>query len=291
MFSTPNGPQGFFYKSYHDAIFRKWHVNSEECWRIPKDFLKSEMDRMSKHEYDREYRGLFTHVQDGLIDIDLIQKSMLVKECNPKLLHFLGVDVARYGKDDSVVAFSEYNYATRKSHICRVEVIRGKRRLTHLVGFISSVVKEKKYNIRKIVVDETGVGSGPVDMLVEQFGKRLIIGVNNAARSIDKTSEGRRRRIIKEDLYSNLIRMLEKEILTLDDDINIMRSLRNVRFEYTSKGNLRIFGPDHDIAEAIVRAVFPFIYKTPKRLFIDRKSNISDYYGKIEGEERNFINI
>jgi phage terminase large subunit-like protein len=269
MFSTPNGPAGFFFQCYHDKSFRRWLVPSTECKRIPYEFLKEEKRRMTKIEFEREYEGKFTHVQDGLIDIDLIHQQMRKYECNPHNIHFLGVDVARFGKADSVIAYCEWNREKHKAHICNVDIIRGKKRTTHLIGHILNTVKNKGLNIKKIIVDETGVGGGPVDALVEQLGKRMIIGVNNASRSIDKTSEGRRRRFIKEDLYSNLIRMLEKETLTLDDDINILRSLRNVRFEYTTLGHLKIFGPDSDIAEAIVRAVFPFVYKgDPKRISI-----------------------
>jgi hypothetical protein len=277
MFSTPCGPHGFFYRCWHDEMFAKWNMPSTECSRIPKDFLESERKRMSKLEFQREYEGSFTQVYDGLIDIELIQKQMLHKECNHANIHYLGVDVARFGKADSVIAFCEYNRETKKSHLCRVEIIKGPRRTTHLVGQIMNIMRTGNYNIKKVIVDETGIGSGPVDCLVEKLGKRMILGINNAARGVEDTSEGRRRRYIKEDLYSNLIRLLEKEDLTLDDDINILRSLRNVRFEYASTGNLRIFGPDSDVAEAIVRAVFPLLYTTSmnKGLYVKGISNIN----------------
>jgi len=276
MFSTPFGPSGFFFNCWHDDQFRRYDVSSEDCKRIPLEFLKAEKQRMSKIEYQREYEGRFTQVHAGLIPIELINASMMIKECNPKNIHFIGVDVARYGSNDSVVAFCEYDSATKKSHICRVEVIKGKHRTTHISGFITALKREGKYNIKKIIVDETGVGGGVVDEIVQQLGKRLVLGINNASRGLEETSEGRRRRFIKEDLYSNIIRMMEKEELTLDDDINILRSLRNVRFEYTSKGTLTIFGPDHDVAEAIVRAAFPLMHNAPKKLYCSGMSNEED---------------
>ncbi len=279
LFSTPNGPQGQFYKSYHDKTYRRWNIPSKNCKRVPLSFLREERKAMTKIEYQREYEGRFTHVQDGLIDIELIQRQMEAGKnvkCNPSNIHFIGLDIARFGRANTAAAFCEYNRTTKKSHICRVDLIKGRKRTTHVMGYIVKMVEDKYYKLKKIIVDETGVGGGVVDVLVERFGKRKILGINNASRPIDQSSEGRRRKFIKEDLYSNLIRMLEKDLLTLDDDINILRSLRNVRFEYTSKGTLKIFGPDHDVAEAIVRAIFPMMFKNIKRPFVMGMSNLTD---------------
>ena len=297
MLSTPNGPQGYFYNTYHDKSYRRWNIPSKMCTRIPLSFLREEKKRMSKVEYQREYEGRFTHVQDGLIDIELIQRQMergKAVKCNPTNIHFIGLDIARFGKADTAAAFCEYNRSSKKSHICRVDVIKGKKRTTHVMGYIVRMMEEKYYKIKKIIVDETGVGGGVVDVLVERFGKRRILGINNASRPIDQSSEGRRRKFIKEDLYSNLIRMLEKDLLTLDDDINILRSLRNVRFEYTSKGTLKIFGPDHDIAEAIVRAIFPMMFKNIKKPFVIGMSNQTKeerLYDTMHGDRRIKDNI
>lgn len=267
LLSTPIGPEGFFYKACHDDEFERFYIPSTKCHRIKEEWLKKKAKSMSKAEFRREYLGEFVDVADGMIDLDLL-KAQTIKisegwKVRSGAYYFLGVDVARFGKDDSVLALCEWYNGL--AYIVRVDIIKGKRRTTDLVGRIVKMCKEVP--IKKIIVDETGVGGGPVDMLVEQLGSRKVLGVNNASRGIDTDAEGRRKKIIKEDLYSNLIRMLEQKQLWLDDDINILRSLRQVRYEYTQKGNLRIFGADHDIAEAIVRAVFPFILSKPKRLY------------------------
>lgn len=269
LLSTPAGPEGFFYKACHNPEFEKYHVPSTKCARIPASWLEKKRKSMSLAEFKREYEGEFVELAEGMIDIDLIKNATLnlheTWKVDISATYFLGVDVARFGKDDSVLALCEYK--NKIAYIVWVEVVHGKRRTTDLVGRIVRLCKE--IPIKKIIVDETGVGGGPVDMLVEQLGARRVLGVNNHARGLENGEvEGRRRKIMKEDMYSNLIRMLEQGILYLDDDIHILRSLRQVRYEYTRKGNLIIFGIEHDVAEAIVRSIFPFISGRPKNMFV-----------------------
>lgn len=278
ILSTPCGPEGFFYKACHSEEFDNYYVPSTKCHRIPEDWLNRKRKSMSSVEFRREYLGEFVELAEGMIEIDLIMKQTIqIKDWKPDkdAIYFLGVDVARFGKDDSVLALCEYKKEI--AYIVWVEILKGRRRITDLAGRILHLTKT--FPIKKIIVDETGVGGGCVDMLVEQLGNRKVLGVNNAARSLDREVEGRRRKIIKEDMYSNLITMLEQGKLFLADDLNILRSLRQVRVEYTHKGNVLIFGADHDIAEAIVRSLFPFILAKPKRLYaigIGEKHFMSD---------------
>ena len=60
LLSTPFGRGGFYYDTFTDKDFRSFHVSSEDCVRIPVDFLRKERERMSKQEYAQEYLGEFT---------------------------------------------------------------------------------------------------------------------------------------------------------------------------------------------------------------------------------------
>jgi len=42
LLSTPFGKGGYYYNSHNDSDYRRFHVSSEDCRRIPKDFLVKE---------------------------------------------------------------------------------------------------------------------------------------------------------------------------------------------------------------------------------------------------------
>ena len=101
--------------------------------------------------------------------------------------------------------------------------------------------------------------------MIEKVGRR-VVGINNSSRSIDK--EGKRKlKIMKEDLYSNLIVLMEQGKIQLVSIPEIVKSLSSVQFEYTSEGNLKIYGSNTHIAEAMTRAAWSIKTKGLK-LFI-----------------------
>jgi len=256
--STPFGLGGFFYREWHNKDFTRWEQKTALCPRVSREYLRKERARMTKVQFQQEYEGIFTEQADGLVASDLLRQAMKPLEFEDYIRNgtmFLGVDFARFGKDDNVIAYCHYK--NNKASIIKLEVFKGRHRMTTIVGRIVAI-KKKYPNIRKIITDETGVGGGATDMLIEKLGKRAVIGVQNHSRPVEYRV-GRRAKILKEDLYANLIKMLENGQIDLIDDVQIIRSLRSVKFDYRTDGSLRIFGRDTHIAEAIVRAIFPLM--------------------------------
>lgn len=265
--STFNGTAGFFYDEFHSNESKTWQRSSEDCPRVSKSFLRKEKARMTKAEYTQEYLGEPCELADSMIPGSLI--AACVKEgidwtdANTKARAvFLGVDFARFGKDQTAIAFA---YLIEDRAYVRVEMVKTHGRLTAITGRIRARVAELP-RWKKIVTDEGGIGAGPTDDLVEAFGRHRVLGINNARR-IDE-GVGRPSKFIKADLYSNLIRMMEQGMVVLDDDIDIIRSLKQVKYDYTKLGDLRVFGRQHDCAEAIVRCLYPLRgYKHPVAFF------------------------
>jgi len=84
MLSTPFGRGGFYYDSFTDKDFTSFHVSSEDCKRIPKDFLKKEKQRMSKQEYAQEYLGEFTEAYNQFFPTQLIKDCMTFIDWNKR---------------------------------------------------------------------------------------------------------------------------------------------------------------------------------------------------------------
>jgi hypothetical protein len=253
LLSTPFGKGGFFYESHHDPDFRSWHVSSESCRRIPKDFLRKEKARMSREQYSQEYLGEFVDEFHQFFSSELLKKQMSfiewdLSEASWDSRFYLGVDVARYGGDEN--AFVVLEMVKKRMRI--VKCFTTERVST--VDTIGRVVTlDRIFNFRKVFIDDAGVGGGVTDLLLERLGRR-VLGLNNASKRLQVQGEDKKKGILKEDLYSNALMLLESGRLELISDLKLLRSLKSVTFEYTESGKVRISGAYTHLAEALVRA-------------------------------------
>jgi len=74
LLSTPFGRGGYFFDSFGDIDFKQFHLSSEDCPRIPKEFLNKEKTRMTRNEYAQEYLGEFMEEFNQLFPTILIKK-------------------------------------------------------------------------------------------------------------------------------------------------------------------------------------------------------------------------
>ena len=274
LYSTPFGKGGFFYDSHFDDDYKQFHINSEKCIRISREFLLKEKKRLTRIEYAQEYLGEFTEEFNQFFPTALIKERMTFyewdykKQYNRALKYFLGVDVARYGEDEN--AFIDAEMQTNKS----LKII--KEEITERKGLVDTykriIMKDKMMDYNRIFIDDGGIGAGLVDVLIEKLGRK-VVGLGNAKKTVD--AEGQRTgRIFKEDLYSNAAMMMEtgeSEIvyavrvalgdksprimprLEIINSLRLLRSLKSMTFSYTTEKNVRIFGKFSHLAEAFVR--------------------------------------
>ena len=114
--------------------------------------------------------------------------------------------------------------------------------------------KDKLINHKKIYIDDGGLGVGVFDMLLEdQQTKRKVVSINNKSRSID--NEDGKKRLLKDDLYNNLLSLMENGKIQLWDDPRVKQSLRSIQYEII-EGKLKIYGNYSHIVEALIRAAW-----------------------------------
>lgn len=266
LISTPNGTSGYFWKMYNSEQFQTFHINSETVANERTGKLKENMWKileqakiiMSAKEYEAEYLAVFVQDLYRLFPDELIEQACVLKRqviASPVSEHYLGVDVARLGGDQSTFQTIE-KMEVSKHRDSRIET---KTRIPEIVQIIKTL--DSSYHYKQILIDTAGVGGGVYDMLeLEQSFKYRILSEENATKSVTNQDESRSRRH-KEDMYINLLRMLEnKELFLLGDD-EVKASLREIQYEYVkdkgSKSRLRIFGKRHDhIAEGLIRAAW-----------------------------------
>lgn len=254
LLSTPFGKGGYFFNSFTDDDFKSWHVSSEDCKRIPKSFLLKEKKRMTKEQYRQEYQGEFTEDWHQFFKTELIKRCMTFidwsknEHYNPAARYYLGVDIARYGGDENAFVIAELYKGRIKVVKCfttdRVSTV-------DTIGRILAIDKEFCFN--KLFIDDAGVGGGVTDVLISRLGRR-VLGLNNASKSLEVQGDEKRVKILKEDMYSNALVMMENGLLEMVSNLDLLRSLKSMTFEYSESGRVRIFGAYSHLAEALVRA-------------------------------------
>lgn len=161
----------------------------------------------------------------------------------------IGVDVARFGSDSSVLTRQNGWRVTKKKRV-------NKRRTTEVVGEVVAMCAEEMPDV--IVVDETGLGSGVVDGLEELRVEGIKIhpsveirGVQFGA-GVECTKEGcKHDRDCDKAKYTNLKgRMFDlygkdmrDRIALLDEEV-YLSELPSIQFKYNSKGQMHIESKD-----------------------------------------------
>ncbi len=260
QFSMPFMKGGHFYESFSDPAVKTWHISSEDCPRISKEFLLKEKKRLSKEEYARIYCGEFTDEYRQFFKSDLLSSQTTLMEWELKdrwanSRFYMGVDVARYGGDQNAFVITEMLGNRLRVVSCETT------EMVSTVDTIGRVVAlNKLYNFKRVFVDDAGVGGAVTDVLIDKLGRK-VVGLNNANKGIPIKDEENddvemRLKILKEDLYSNALFLLESGQLDLIHDLDLLHSLKSITFNYTVNGTVKIYGKDSHLAEAMVRAVW-----------------------------------
>ena len=287
--STPFGKQGYFYECWlnKNKRFKVWHVNTYdvykereigEDWSIQKrkgalEFIEQEKKDMSPLVYAQEYMGQFVDDLRQFFSDKLIEKCMKLKrpnEIEKGAIYSCGIDVARLGTDESTFEILKKSNTGILTHV--ENQISTKTLLTQTFKHIKGL--NQIYDFSKIYIDYEGIGIGVFDMLVsDEETRRKTTALRNSKKIIDytksvwgKSEASGKTRMLKQDLYFNLLRLMELGDIHLLDDPEIFQSLKSIQYEYMDdkKGKpfLHIFGNYSHICEGLVRSAWIIKEKT-----------------------------
>lgn len=255
LLSTPFGKNGFFYRCFSDETFKAYHVSSEECPRKNEEFLKSEKERMTKAQYAQEYLGEFVDDLMQFFPDELIRRCMKVERTGEILeykKYSLGVDVGGLGTDSSTFQILD---VTNRNNIIQKESIETFKTYTTET---SKKIKDldKIWNFNKIYIDDGGIGFGVFsELLDDPQTRRKTTAINNASRNVDRN--GKKKKLMKEELYNNLLYLMENDKIMLLKDAEVFNSLKSVQIEYEN-GTTKIYGRNTHIAEGLIRAAWAY---------------------------------
>lgn len=162
----------------------------------------------------------------------------------------LGVDVAAYGSDKTVIA-------VRKGKKLTELQVYSQKNTRETAGLVQNAARE--HGTRQVAVDEIGIGRGVVDSL-EEYGYERV-GVNVAERA----SNPERYHNLRAELWWGLREQLdpEKEPIALPPDDELLSELASVRYKVDARGAIQIeskeemrkrLGHSPDRADAVVLA-------------------------------------
>lgn len=181
--------------------------------------------------YQSKVLGLFPEVGDH----NLIQPAWVLAAQNRTVVpnqfdSVLGVDVARFGSDETVA------YLRQGYHIRRAFSGHGWP-TTETTGKVKQFTFQNTHPVR-VQVDDVGVGGGVLDPLVEDGLDA--VGLNGGSACVERLKDGRARFVnARSEWYWQLRELLQDGALDLDpEDEDLAAQLVDIRWGVNSKGQI-----------------------------------------------------
>lgn len=241
LMGTPRGKTGYFYESVEGTQSDEWyspHWPTKISPWVDADYLNRKEREKDSTTFAQEYLGEFADTGEVWIPSDLF-RSCVVSEWteNNRLDRFLGVDVARKGKDETVYCLIREDGVVLNLWKEATSTVPG------VVGRIKSLINT--HGIEQAFVDENAVGGGVVD---DEGLRGLVEGITFSTKT-------------KHDMYTTLKTDFENGEIQVPEGIDHYRSLEmqttRLEFDFTSNGYLKVSHPPNghdDFADALALA-------------------------------------
>jgi hypothetical protein len=223
--STPFGKSGFLYdEAWTGEDWHLTHVPSSESPLVDSEFIAEQRETLSRTEFRQEIEGEFVSSAAAFFDRDVLRAATGSDSAFTGKNVVLGADIARHGSDRTVIVPMDGNGTINGDAM----VSDPELNLTDAVNHITRLYN--RYDCRSVVIDETGVGAGPVEMLEDDLGERVVTGVKF---TISK----------KQSMYNALKSDLENRSVTLPDHRRLQREFKELEYELTRGGKTKIHHP------------------------------------------------
>lgn len=237
---TPWGQEGFFYNKFSDDSDRWFttQVSSYENPDIPSERVEEWKKDMTASEFKREVLGEFVPGTDAAFPAEDVKACIFRDDetLNEFPLYdgppcYLGVDPARHGDDQAVFVSLDGNgnvFDVKTEANCK---------LSQVEGIIRNLNDRRGYE--SILIDETGLGGGPLDNLKEDY--KHVEGFTFSLES-------------KQELYQMLISTFEDHGITIPDKRWMRNEIMNIQYDTTPTGRHK-YEPRGDGSDDFVDAL------------------------------------
>jgi hypothetical protein len=186
--------------------------------------------------------GIFPSVDENVIVQLEDVETAISREVEPTDERCIGVDVARYGDDDTVITSLRGAKQDLKKTL-------SKRNVTEVSGEVINVIEASKAASTKVLVDATGIGAGVYDLLAEKYRKDRSVEIieihfgQSPIMDTDKKDEAEEIKKRYVNLKARMFDLLSQDIkheLDLFDDAEYLEELPTIKFTFNSTGKMLI---------------------------------------------------
>ncbi len=234
--STPFGMNGYFYEQYldsrpnnKDGIWKEFHVKSTDNPYVKDDPLFLTLVKgLTADEYTQEVLGEFLDTGDALIPYSLLLESISDKKPQGHVSYYLGVDIARTGLDQTV--FTVIGVDELDVVYVLETFAEGQSNLVDVAGRIGEYCR--KYPIETAYIDETGLGSGVVDL-----ARRQDLPIRGITFSLTE----------KSIMYKTIRRLFEQRLVKIPKVGPLITQLQVLKAKWTEEGKLKVRTEDEKV--------------------------------------------
>ncbi len=293
MCGNPTKSSGTFYDSHtRDRTMYCCHkVSSLDSPRTNKDNIQALINKYGVESNVVRVRilGEFPLQEDDVfIPISIVEAAMMKEFETDKELAFirLGVDVARFGDDETIIA-------ENLSNTVSLPIIRRGQDLMRTVG---DIVRHYRLLIEKypdytgaieINIDDTGLGGGVTDRLREvkqlEWLERMIINPVNFSSAVPDKKAAKEYEDITTYAWGALRELLRDSELVLANDNDLVGQLSSRKYTVTSKGKLMV-EPKKEMKKRGLKspdradAVALSCYKAPRHIPVGGAITVEDIF-------------
>lgn len=163
---------------------------------------------------------------DTLIPLAAIEAAQ-GRNLNPSGVKTMGVDIARYGDDESAALI-------RQGDVVLTIESWGKTDTMETTGKIIDIARQHGVPMGNVNVDVVGVGAGVVDRLLE-LG-HPVNGVNVGTSPMDNTRFGN----LRAEVFWNIRDRFTNGTVDIPDDPVLSSQLASIKYKFTSRGQVMI---------------------------------------------------
>lgn len=239
LIGNPNSNEGRFYRAFKSTAIKTIRISAFDTPNIKqgKEVIKGLIQQKDIDKFKEQYGedsdvwrvrvlGQFPlQATDCLIGVDVIEAAM---QREVKVLagweKKMGVDVARFGGDRTVITIRQHSKITRKEVITKADTMA-------VVGKIWAIGKEEKIIPCNIFIDEIGVGAGVVDRLKEQGVDITAVNVANKAKDFEHYGN------LRAELGFAVKEWLGTAQIPQDDEYY---QCSNIKYKFNSSGKLML---------------------------------------------------
>lgn len=254
---NPTRTSGTFYDAFHAdrAIYRCHTVSSADSPRTNKENIESLIRKYGEDSNVVRVRvkGEFPNQED-----DVFIALSLIEQCGSKLFELsedsllpniiFGVDVARFGNDETVI----YRNARGKLKIV------AKRRGQDLMATVGDIVAAYRKAVKEfpdykgriyVNIDDTGLGGGVTDRLrevkrEERLNRLFVIPINAAEKIETDTKMGKEAaehyNNLTTHMWASLRELLENKQIEIEDDAETFAQLSSRKYFMASNGKIQM---------------------------------------------------